>query len=55
MAFAMTSLKRLPSGAFSARKGIPKDVRDGYRERFGGGWEVRFHARAQSQASRESG
>jgi hypothetical protein len=46
MAFAMTSLKRLPSGAFSARKGIPKDVRDAYRERFGGGWEARFHADA---------
>ena len=33
----MTTLKRLKSGAFSARKSIPKDVRDEYRERFGGG------------------
>ena len=28
MAFTMTALKRLKSGAFSARKGIPHDVRD---------------------------
>jgi hypothetical protein len=46
MAFAMTTFKRLKSGAFSARKGIPKDVRDEYRKRFGGGWEERFHANA---------
>src|SRR5262245_42019543 len=44
MAFAMTTLRRLKSGAFSARKSIPKDVRAEYRERFGGGWEERFHA-----------
>jgi hypothetical protein len=46
MAFAMTTLRRLKSGAFSARKSIPKDVRNKYRERFGGGWEERFHADA---------
>jgi len=40
----MTTLKRLKSGAFSARKSIPKHVRAEYRERFGGGWEERFHA-----------
>jgi len=46
MAFAMTALRRLKSGAFSARKSIPKDVRDAYRERFVGGWEERFYAPA---------
>jgi integrase len=46
MAFSMASIKRLKSGAFSARKGIPKDVRDGYRARFGAEWEERFHASA---------
>src|SRR5262249_45837983 len=44
MAFAMAKLKRLKSGAFSARKVIPKDVRDEYHARFGGGWEERFYA-----------
>src|SRR5215510_12078623 len=46
MAFAMTALKRLKSGAFSARKSIPKDVRDAYHEQFVGGWEERFYAPA---------
>jgi integrase len=46
MAFAMAKLKRLKSGAFSARKVIPADVRDEYRTRFGGGWEERFSAKA---------
>jgi hypothetical protein len=45
MAFSMASLKRLKSGAFSARKVIPKDMRDDYRARFGGGWEERFYAK----------
>jgi len=31
----MTTLRCLKSGAFTARKSIPKDVRDGYRELFG--------------------
>jgi hypothetical protein len=44
MAFAMTTLRRLKSGAFTARKSIPKDVRGECRELFGGGWEERFHA-----------
>jgi integrase len=44
MAFGMPKLKRLASGALSARKVIPTDVRDAYRERFGGGWEERFYA-----------
>jgi len=30
MAFAMTALTRLPSGAYAARKGIPKDVQEEY-------------------------
>jgi hypothetical protein len=46
MAFAMPKLKRLKSGAFSARKVIPKNVRHEYRTHFGGGWEERFYARA---------
>jgi integrase len=46
MAFAMPKLKRLKSGAFSARKVIPKDVRDEYCALFGGGWEERFYAKA---------
>src|SRR5689334_16775625 len=46
MAFAMPKLKRLKSGAFSARKVIPKDVRDKYCALFGGGWEERFYAKA---------
>jgi hypothetical protein len=45
MAFVMTTLKRLKSGAFSARKSVPKDVRDEYRVLFGGGWEERFYAK----------
>jgi integrase len=46
MAFAMPKLKRLKSGAFSARKVIPKDVRDEYCALFNGGWEDRFYAKA---------
>lgn len=46
MAFPMPKLKRLKSGAFSARKVIPKDVRVAYSERFGGGWEERFYREA---------
>src|SRR5262245_48559154 len=46
MAFAMTTLRRLKSGAFTARKSIPKDVRDEYRKLFRGGWEERFYAKA---------
>jgi hypothetical protein len=46
MAFTMPKLKRFKSGAFSARKVIPKDVRDAYCKQFGGGWEERFYAQA---------
>jgi hypothetical protein len=41
MAFAMAKLKRLKSGAISARKVIPKDVR-ALRRRLGGA----VHAKA---------
>lgn len=51
MAFAMPKLKRLKSGAFSARKVIPKDVRDEYCALFGSGWEERFGAPAPAIAT----
>jgi len=35
MAFAMTTLRRLKSGAFTDRKSSSKDVREGSRELFG--------------------
>jgi hypothetical protein len=38
----MTTLTRNKSGEFVARKGIPKDVRQAYSERYGVGWEVRL-------------
>ena len=38
----MTSLKQSKSGAYSARKGIPKDVRAEYQRLFGPGWEAKF-------------
>src|SRR5262249_18062939 len=46
MAFTMPKLKRLNSGACSARKVIPKDVREEYCALFGGGWEERFYVNA---------
>jgi hypothetical protein len=46
MAFAMTSLKRSKSGSYTARKGIPKDVRAEYQRLYGPGWEEQFHAPA---------
>jgi integrase len=46
MAFAMAKLKRLKSGAFSARKIIPQNVRAEYCARFRGGWEERFYVKA---------
>jgi len=42
----MPKLKRLNSGACSARKVIPKDVREEYCALFGGGWEERFYVNA---------
>jgi integrase len=55
MAFAMPKLQRLKSGAFSARKVVPKDVREEYRARFGGGWEERFYAEAGTRVGEAKG
>jgi integrase len=51
MAFPMVKLRRSNSGAFTARKGIPKDVRDEYQRLYGQGWEVQFHAEAGTPLS----
>jgi integrase len=44
MAVVMTALVQTKSGAWSARKGVPKDIRDEYARIYGAGWEARFHA-----------
>jgi hypothetical protein len=36
MAFRMSGMTRVKSGAFKARKGIPKDVMDDYQALYGG-------------------
>ena len=46
MAFTMARLNRRPSGAFTARKVIPQDVRAEYQRVYGQGWEVKFSAPA---------
>ena len=46
MALQMAALKRATSGAFVARKVIPKDIRAEYAVRFGVGWEEKFHRAA---------
>jgi hypothetical protein len=46
MAFRMSSLTRTKSGAYRARIGIPKDVRDDYRALYSKRWEEPFHAAA---------
>ena len=53
MAFRMASLKRSKSksGAYSARKGIPKDVREEYQRLYGQRWEARFSADAAMKPS----
>jgi integrase len=51
MAFPMVKLRRSNSGAFTARKGIPKDVRDEHQRLYGQGWEVQFHAEAGTPLS----
>jgi hypothetical protein len=43
MAFRMSSLTRTKSGAYRARIGIPKDVRDDYEALYGKRWEELFH------------
>lgn len=42
MAFRMAGLKRAKSGAYTARKGIPKDVQDDYARLYGPGWEAKL-------------
>jgi len=46
MAFRMARMTRVRSGAFKARKGIPKDVRDPYQALYGVRWEELFRAPA---------
>jgi len=42
MAFRMPGLKRSKSGAYTARKGIPVDVRAEYQRLYGRSWEELF-------------
>jgi hypothetical protein len=42
--FRVSNLKRMPSGAWKARKGIPADVRAEYQVLYEVGWEALFHA-----------
>jgi hypothetical protein len=42
MPFVIPALKRSPSGAYVARKSIPKDVRDTYERLYGQRWEAKF-------------
>jgi integrase len=43
MAFPMTKLNRSTTGAYVARKVIPKDIRSDYAARYGMAWEEKFH------------
>ena len=43
MAVVMTALNRSRSGAFVARKVIPKDIRSEYAARYGMAWEEKFY------------
>ncbi|MGY4319747.1 hypothetical protein [Bradyrhizobium sp. JR3.5] len=43
MALLMTKLSRSPTGAYVARKAIPKDVRSEYASRYGMAWEEKFY------------
>ena len=51
MAFRMSGLTRTKSGAYRARIGIPKDVRDDYEALYGKRWEEPFHAPADCPLS----
>jgi integrase len=42
MPFAIPALKRSPTGAYAARKSIPKDIRDTYERLYGQRWETKF-------------
>ncbi len=48
MAFTMARLNRRPSGAFIARKGIPRDVQAEYQRLYGQAWEAKFSAHART-------
>jgi len=52
MAFRMSSFKRTKSGAYRARIGIPKDVRDDYQALYGKRWEELFHRPASLPLSK---
>jgi integrase len=52
MAFRMSSLARTRSGAYRARIGIPKDVRDDYQALYGKRWEELFHRPASFPLSK---
>src|SRR5690242_13002163 len=43
MAVLMAALKRSTTGAFVARKVVPKDIRIEYAARHGIGWEEKFY------------
>jgi hypothetical protein len=43
MAFRMVKLSRSTTGAYVARKVIPKDVKSDYAARYGMAWEEKFH------------
>ncbi len=47
MALQMAALKRSTTGAFVARKVIPKDIRAEYAARYGVGWEEKFHRKSE--------
>jgi integrase len=48
MVFVMPQLKRSKSGAYIARKGIPRDVREDYQRLYGPAWEALFHVSAST-------
>jgi hypothetical protein len=51
MAFAMAALTRSKSGAYTARKGIPKDAQAEYDRLYGQGWEAKVTLPATLKAS----
>jgi integrase len=52
MAFRMAGLERTKSGAYKARKGIPKDIRGEYQTLYGKGWEELFNLPPGQSAQR---
>jgi hypothetical protein len=49
MTIAMAALTRSKSGAYTARKGIPKDVQDEYERLYGQRWEVKLSLPADTR------